>query len=71
MNGDVDVRWGMLAALFGGTIPKTDKNVYNENNLAQVKITYYGYDLTNSNHAYVSNTERQDTYIYFNKFYNI
>ena len=51
-----------------GTLPTTvNKNIYNENNLVQTKITYYGYDPLNNDHGYVSplSTERQDRYIYF------
>ena len=52
-----------------GTLPTTEnKNIYNENNLVQVKITYDGID--GINHGYVSLTERQDTYIYF-KMYEV
>ncbi len=53
-----------------GTLPTTDnKNYYNDQTLAQVKITYSGIDIKNSNyHGYVSRTERQDTYIYFKTY---
>ena len=47
-----------------GTLPTTEnKNIYNENNLVQVKITYKGVEGTNK--GYVSLSERQDTYVYF------
>lgn len=52
-----------------GSLPTTlDKNIYNEKNLVQVKLTYYGYDLDNTNHGYVSPSESQDTYIYFKAY---
>ena len=48
-----------------GTLPTTEnKNLYNDTNLVQVKLTYKSDDGTNK--GYVSLTERQDTYIYFN-----
>ena len=47
-----------------GTLPTTEnKNIYNENNLVELKITYKANDGTNN--GYVSLSERQDTYIYF------
>lgn len=43
-----------------GNLPTTEnKNIYNEENLVQIKITY------NGNEGHVSLTEPQDTYIYF------
>lgn len=48
-----------------GILPTTnDKNIYKDSNLVQVKITYLSDD-GNGNNGYVSNTERQDTYIYY------
>ena len=47
-----------------GTLPTTEnKNIYNENNLVQMKITYSSID--GEEKGYVSLDERQDTYIYF------
>ncbi len=52
-----------------GSLPTTtNKNIYTENNLVQAKITYRGYDLTNTDHGYVSPSESQDTYIYFKAY---
>lgn len=52
-----------------GTLPTTDnKNIYNDNTLVQVKITYYSDD-DNNHKGYVSSSERQDTYIYYKTFY--
>ena len=51
-----------------GTIPtKENKNIYNDSNLVQVKITYKNED-DNGLKGYVSLTERQDKYIYFKTF---
>ena len=48
-----------------GTIPtKENKNIYNDSNLVQVKITYNAQD-ENGNNAYVSSSERQNKFIYF------
>ncbi len=47
-----------------GSLPTTiNKNIYNDSNLVQAKITYKSDDGTNK--GYVSLSERQDTYIYF------
>ena len=52
-----------------GTLPTTsNKNIYNENNLVQAKITYHGQDITNTHTGTVSTTENQDTYIYFKAY---
>ena len=52
-----------------GTIPTSEnKNIYNDTNLVQTKITYKGNDGTNK--GYVSLSERQDTYVYF-KMYEV
>ena len=51
-----------------GTIPtKENKNIYNDSNLVQVKITYQSED-DNGLKGYVSLTERQDKFIYFKTF---
>lgn len=47
-----------------GTIPtKDNKNIYNDSNLVQAKITYSS--ISENKKGYVSLTERQDTYIYY------
>ena len=52
-----------------GTLPTVaDKNIYNETNLAQLKITYSGWNKSRTLHGYVSITEAQDTYIYFKAY---
>jgi len=52
-----------------GTLPTLEnKNIYSENNLVETKITYYGYDIENKNHGYVSLEENQDTYIYYKMY---
>ena len=52
-----------------GTLPTTaNKNIYTENNLVQVKMTYHGLDINNRYHGYVSPSESQDTYIYFKAY---
>lgn len=49
-----------------GTLPTTEnKNIYNDSNLIQVKITYSSTNIENNQKGYVSLTERQDTYIYY------
>lgn len=52
-----------------GSLPTTEnKNIYNDNNLVQMKITYSSHD--EDKIGYVSLDERQDTYIYF-KMYEV
>lgn len=52
-----------------GTIPtKDNKNIYNDTNLVQVKITYNSTD-EKGNVGYVSLSERQNKYIYFKTYY--
>src|SRR5574344_153638 len=47
-----------------------NKNIYNEKTLVQVQITYSSIDITNSSlKGYVSNTELQDTYVYYNLYH--
>lgn len=49
-----------------GTLPtKDNKNVYNENNLVNVKATYNGKDYDNLYVGYVSLTERYNKYVYY------
>ena len=51
-----------------GHIPtKENKNIYNENNLVEVKTVYSSHDEKDLT-GYVSINERQDTYVYFNTF---
>ena len=48
-----------------GTLPSlVDKNHYPDSMLVAVELTYSGKDINNNNRGYVSNTERQDTYVY-------
>ena len=49
-----------------GTLPDgNNQKLYSESNLVQVMITYSGIDLNNQYHGYISNTELQDTFIYY------
>lgn len=51
-----------------GSIPtKENKNIYSENNLVEVKTIYSSHDEKDLT-GYVSTSERQDTYVYFNTF---
>lgn len=51
-----------------GHIPtKENKNIYNENNLVEVKTVYSSHDEKDLT-GYVSINEKQDTYVYFNTF---
>ena len=48
-----------------------NNNLYNENNLIKVQITYSGQDIANNSlTGYVSSEERQDTFIYY-KYYPV
>ena len=52
-----------------GTLPTTiNKNIYNDSNLVQVKITYLGKNELNNRNSKVSLTENQDEYIYFKAY---
>lgn len=52
-----------------GTMPtKVNKNIYNDSNLIKTKITYLSNDINSDFKGYVSNTELQDTYIYYNVY---
>ena len=43
-----------------------DKELYDDTNLVQTKITYFGRDINSSNvNGHVSDTEREDKYIYY------
>ena len=51
------------------TLPTTiDKNIYNDSNLVQVKITYSGSNYLDTKTSYVSLTELQDKYIYYKTY---
>lgn len=47
-----------------------NKNIYNDNNLVKVTVTYNGTDYSSKNTGYVSLTEKQSKYIYY-KYYPI
>ena len=65
---DYDYYMGLNYTTNDGHIPtKENKNIYNENNLVEVKITYSSHDASGLI-GYVSLTERQDTYIYFKTY---
>lgn len=67
LESDYNYYMGLNYTSSNGSLPTTEnKNLYNDNNLVAVKITYSGID--GSNTGYVSNTERQNTYIYFKVF---
>lgn len=52
-----------------GTMPtKVNKNIYNDNNLIKVKITYSSADINSGFKGYVSNSELQDTYVYYSVY---
>ena len=69
LESDYNYYMGLNYTTNDGKIPtKINKNIYSDNNLVQVKITYSSDDLS-GNVGYVSLTERQDTYIYFKTYY--
>lgn len=69
LEADYDYYMGLNYTDNSGTYPsETNKNIYNDTNLIQVKITYSSQDNA-GNIGYVSLTERQDTYIYFKTYY--
>ncbi len=47
-----------------------DKNLYNDNNLVEVTITYNGTDYNGLNTGYVSLSEKQSKYVYY-KYYPV
>ena len=54
-----------------GMVPSLEnKNIYNDNNLVKVIITYDGKDYNNENTGYVSLDEKQSKYVYY-KYYPI
>lgn len=57
---------------YDGTLPTgTSRNLYNDDNLVKVKITYSGTDINDSSLVgHVSLSEQQDTYVYY-KYYPI
>lgn len=49
-----------------GTLPTGDnQNIYTDKNLVQVQVNYSSVDLNKSYTGYISNTEQQDTFIYY------
>lgn len=52
-----------------GTLPTgVNQNIYNENNLVSVQMTYHGTDIKGINTGYISLTERQSNYIYYKMY---
>lgn len=69
LEADYDYYMGLNYTDNSGSYPTAEnKNIYNNSNLVQVKITYLSQDNA-GNIGYVSLTERQDTYIYFKTYY--
>lgn len=63
---DWDYYMGLNYTSNNGSLPSLEnKNLYNENTLVNIQLTYYGYNYANTYHGYVSLTERQDTFIYY------
>ena len=51
------------------TLPTLDnKNVYNDNNLVNVELNYFGHDANNNYTGTVSPTESQNEYIYYKRY---
>lgn len=66
LETDYNYYMGLNYVSSDGTLPTTEnKNLYNENNLVELKITYFGKDIDNKNTGYVSLSEQQDTFIYY------
>lgn len=64
LKADYDYYMGLNYTSSDGNLPTTEnKNIYNDGNLVQVKITYLSND--GNNKGYVSLNERQDTFIYY------
>lgn len=52
-----------------GTLPTgANQNIYNENNLVSIQMTYHGKDIKGINTGYISLTERQSNYIYYKMY---
>jgi len=66
LEDDYNYYMGLNYTDSDGSLPTLDnKNIYNENNLVETKINYFGYDILKQNYGYVSLSEKQDTYIYY------
>lgn len=66
LEDDYNYYVGLNYTSSDGTLPTMEnKNIYNESNLVETKINYYGYDINKENYGYVSLNEKQDTYIYY------
>lgn len=64
LKADYDYYMGLNYTSSDGNLPTTNnKNIYNDGNLVQVKITYLSND--GNDKGYVSLNERQDTFIYY------
>ena len=51
------------------TLPTLEnKNIYNDNNLVNVELNYFGHDANNTNTGSVSTTESQNEFIYYKKY---
>ena len=71
LEDDYNYYMGLNYTDSDGSLPTLDnKNIYNENNLVETKINYFGYDILKQNYGYVSLSEKQDTYIYY-KLYTV
>ena len=68
LEADYNYYMGLNYTSNNGQLPtEENKNIYTDNNLVSVKITYSSRDNA-GNTGYVSLTERQDTYIYFKTY---
>lgn len=66
LDSDYNYYMGLNYVSSDGTLPTLEnKNLYNEKNLVELKITYFGKDVLNENIGYVSLSENQDTFIYY------
>ena len=64
LEADYNYYMGLNYVSSDGTLPTLEnKNLYNENNLVELKITYFGKDISNENVGYVSLNEKQDTLV--------
>ena len=69
LESDYNYYMGLNYTSSDGAIPtKYNKGIYNDNNLVQVKTTYSSTDILGQT-GYVSDSERQNTYVYFNTYY--
>lgn len=68
LEADYNYYMGLNYTSNDGSLPTEEsKNIYTDNNLVSVKMTYSSHDNA-GNIGYVSLTERQDTYIYFKTY---